>query len=29
MNLNGIWKVELLTMYEWEPRVGTTGHGFL
>lgn len=20
MNLNGIWKVELLTMYDWEPR---------
>ena len=20
MNLNGVWKVELLTMYVWEPR---------
>ena len=20
MNLNGVWKVELLTMYDWEPR---------
>ncbi len=20
MNLNGIWKVEILTMYDWEPR---------
>ncbi|TNF87011.1 MAG: hypothetical protein EP300_11860 [Gammaproteobacteria bacterium] len=20
MNINGIWKVEILTMYDWEPR---------
>lgn len=20
MNLNGVWKIELLTMYDWEPR---------
>lgn len=20
MNLNGIWKLEILTMYDWEPR---------
>ncbi len=20
MNLNGIWRVEILTMYDWEPR---------
>ena len=20
MNLNGVWKVDLLTMYDWEPR---------
>ncbi len=23
MNLNGIWKTELLTMYDWEPRATT------